>query len=119
MTGSPKKNGESKSIFNLKIFEKIEHERDLKKRFSSLESAFYGLFGQLKVEFELKKSPNSVNYSVKAHYKLRMSNAQEVKYHFVKMPKCDLTTSDRERRKIDHFYLCFHGFLKSLLSAFW
>ena len=44
----------------MKIFEKIEKERDLKKLFWSLESAFYGLFGQLRVEFELEKCPKDV-----------------------------------------------------------
>ena len=67
MTGSPRKNGESQSIFNMKIFEKIENKTDLKKLFISLESDFYGLFGQLRVEFELKKCPNSESYSVRAH----------------------------------------------------
>ena len=58
MTGSPRENGESQSIFNMKIFEKIENKRDLKKLFSPLESDCYGLFGQL------ESSSNSKNVQI-------------------------------------------------------
>ena len=51
----------------MKIFETIENERDLKKLFYT-RIGFYGPFGQLRVEFELKKCPNFESYSVKAQY---------------------------------------------------